>query len=29
MDFEIIDFQISCIGATMCEEIKKGGIAHE
>lgn len=27
--FEIIDFQIGCIGAIMCEEIKKGGIVHE
>ena len=23
--FEIIDFQISCIGGIMCKEIKKGG----
>ena len=23
--FEIIDFQIGCIGGTMCKEIKKGG----
>ena len=27
--FEIIDFQIGCIGAIMCEEIKKGGIGNE
>ena len=25
---EIIDFQIGCIGAAMCEEIKKGGKTH-
>lgn len=24
--FEIIDFQIGCIGGMMCEKIKKGGI---
>lgn len=26
--FEIIDFQIGCIGGMMCKKIKKGGIFH-
>lgn len=26
---EVIDFQIGCIGAAMCDEIKKGGKTYE